>query len=50
MGMKLCDSDFYFMCVVWDEAPVRSGELVKGLDGKSQQHIPRLRSFRRRGF
>ncbi len=29
MGMKLCDSDFYFMCVVWDEGPVRSGELVK---------------------
>ena len=26
---KLCDSDYRFMCVVWDSAPVNSGELVK---------------------
>lgn len=26
---KLCDSDYRFMCVVWDNAPVNSGELVK---------------------
>lgn len=26
---KLCDSDYRFMCVVWDHAPVNSGELVK---------------------
>ena len=27
--VKLCDSDYRFMCVVWDHAPVNSGELVK---------------------
>ena len=26
---KLCDSDSRFMCVVWDNAPINSGELVK---------------------
>ncbi len=26
---KLCDSDYRFMCVVWENAPVNSGELVK---------------------
>ena len=26
---KLCDSDYRFMCVVWEHAPVNSGELVK---------------------
>ena len=26
---KLCDSDYRFMCVVWDNAPINSGELVK---------------------
>ncbi|MBR1855171.1 MAG: BlaI/MecI/CopY family transcriptional regulator [Lachnospiraceae bacterium] len=26
---KLCDSDYRFMCIVWDSAPVNSGELVK---------------------
>lgn len=26
---KLCDSDYRFMCVVWDNAPVNSGALVK---------------------
>ncbi len=27
--LKLCDSDYRFMSVVWDHAPVNSGELVK---------------------
>ncbi len=27
--MKLCTSDYKFMCVVWDNEPVASGELVK---------------------
>ena len=27
--VKLCDSDYRFMCVVWEHAPVNSGELVK---------------------
>lgn len=26
---KLCDSDYRFMCIVWEYAPVNSGELVK---------------------
>lgn len=26
---KLCDSDYRFMCVVWDSAPINSGDLVK---------------------
>lgn len=26
---KLCDSEYRFMCVVWDSAPINSGELVK---------------------
>ena len=29
MELRLCESDFRFMEVVWDNAPVRSGELVK---------------------
>ena len=27
--IKLCDSDYRFMCVVWEHAPVNSGELDK---------------------
>lgn len=27
--MKLCDSDYQFMLIVWEHAPVQSGELVK---------------------
>ena len=27
--LKLCDSDYRFMQVVWQEAPINSGELVK---------------------
>lgn len=27
--LKLCDSDYRFMSVVWEHAPVGSGELVK---------------------
>lgn len=49
MGMmeylKLCDSDYRFMLIVWEAAPVNSGELsgcvMKNWGGKSQQHIPR---------
>ncbi|MDE6862832.1 MAG: BlaI/MecI/CopY family transcriptional regulator [Eubacterium sp.] len=29
MELKLCESDFRFMCVVWDNEPLSSGELVK---------------------
>lgn len=27
--LKLCDSDYRFMSIVWDHAPINSGELVK---------------------
>ena len=27
--LKLCDSDYRFMAIVWDNAPVSSGALVK---------------------
>ncbi len=27
--LKLCDSDYRFMLVVWEHAPVNSGDLVK---------------------
>lgn len=27
--LKLCDSDYRFMLIVWENAPVQSGELVK---------------------
>ncbi len=27
-GIKLCDSDYRFLCVVWENAPVNSGQLV----------------------
>ena len=27
--LRLCESDYRFLCVVWDHAPVASGELVK---------------------
>ena len=28
MELKLCESDFRFMCVIWDNEPVPSGRLV----------------------
>ena len=28
-NLKLCESDYRFMCVVWDSEPVPSGTLVK---------------------
>ena len=26
---RLCDSDYRFMCIVWDNAPLNSGELTR---------------------
>ncbi len=28
-NLKLCDSEYRFMVIIWENAPVRSGELVK---------------------
>ena len=27
--LRLCDSEYRFMCLVWEMTPVRSGDLVK---------------------
>ena len=27
--LRLCDSEYRFMCLVWELSPVRSGDLVK---------------------
>lgn len=27
--LKLCTSDYKFMCIVWEHEPIQSGELVK---------------------
>ena len=31
--LKLCDSDYRFMSIVWDYAPIPSGKLVKLCNG-----------------
>ena len=31
--LKLCDSEYRFMLLVWEAAPVRSGELVRLASG-----------------
>lgn len=28
-GLKLCESDYRFMCVIWDNEPLSSGQLVE---------------------
>lgn len=39
---KLFDAELKFMNIIWDEEPIKSGDLVKvvmkNLDGKSQLH------------
>lgn len=32
--LKLCDSEYRFMMIVWEMAPVKSGELVKAAQEK----------------
>lgn len=27
--LRLCDSEYRFMCLVWELSPVRSGDLVR---------------------
>ena len=48
--LRLCDSDYRFMLIVWEHAPVNSGELVKLCNGKSLQRIPPSKSFAKRGI
>ena len=49
--LKLCDSDYRFMTIVWDNAPVSSGSFVmSSLGGRSQRHIQLLRNWHRKGI
>lgn len=34
MELKLCESDFKFMSVIWDNEPIASGELVRVCNDK----------------
>ena len=45
--LKLCDSDYRFMTIVWDNAPVSSGALVKLCN---RQHIPLSKSWHKKGI
>ena len=27
--LKLCESDYRFMCIIWENEPLASGQLVK---------------------
>lgn len=51
---KLCESDYRFMCVVWEYAPLSSGELVKrcaeNLGWKKPTTYTVLRKLAQRGF
>ncbi len=53
-NLKLCESDYRFMRVVWDHAPVSSGELVKLCAGELGWKKPTtytvLRKLCERGF
>jgi len=52
--LKLCESDYRFMCVVWDAAPVASGELVRlcadRLGWKKSTTYTVLKKLGQRGF
>lgn len=52
--LRLCESDYRFLCVVWDHAPVASGELVKlcaeKLGWKKPTTYTVLRKLCHRGF
>ena len=52
--LKLCDSDYRFMCVVWEHAPVNSGDLVrlceKSLGWKKSTTYTTLRKLCQKGY
>ncbi len=52
--LKLCESDYRFLCVVWEHAPLPSGELVKlcaeKLGWKKPTTYTVLRKLCERGF
>ena len=51
---KLCDSEYRFMCVVWDHAPLPSGELValcaKELGWKKSTTYTRVKKLAEKGL
>ena len=54
MDLKLCDSDYKFMTIVWDYAPVNSGELVglckEKLGWKKSTTYTVIKKLTERGF
>lgn len=52
--LKLCDSEYRFMVLVWEAAPVRSGELVRlageRLGWKKSTTYTVIRKLSERGF
>lgn len=54
MELKLCESDFKFMCVIWDHEPLASGELVhlcnEQLGWKKSTTYTTLKKLCQKGF
>ena len=54
MDLKLCDSEYRFMLLVWETEPVRSGDLVKishdGLGWKKSTTYTVIKKLAERGF
>lgn len=54
MELKLCESDFRFMCVIWDNEPVASGRLVtlcnRDLGWKKSTTYTMLKKLCEKGF
>jgi BlaI family penicillinase repressor len=53
-SLKLCDSDYRFMTIVWDHAPIGSGKLVelcaKELGWKKSTTYTVIKKLSERGF
>ena len=54
MDLKLCDSDYKFMTIVWEHAPINSGELValcnEQLGWKKSTTYTVIKKLTERGF
>ncbi len=54
MDLKLCESDYRFMTVIWDNEPVASGELVKlcaeNFEWKKSTTYTMLKKMTEKGF
>lgn len=54
MDLKLCDSEYKFMMIVWEHAPVNSGELVSickdRLGWKKSTTYTMIKKLTERGF